>query len=81
MTSSIESDKASSPQAEQPNRRQFLELAGAAIASAGIGSEALAGTPGQEAASCMDPGLGFQQAAFSPDHLPAGYNILFILTD
>lgn len=81
MKSSIDGNNESSQQAEQPNRRQFLKLAGAAIASAGISADALAGTAIQETPSCADPALGFRQAAVPPDHPPAGYNILFILTD
>ncbi|WP_316374773.1 sulfatase-like hydrolase/transferase [Burkholderia anthina] len=80
-------DDQDAPATEPTARRRFLKLAGAAVASAGIGADALAanpppaaGTAAAATASAVDPGLrGAATAPATPP--PAGYNILFILTD
>ncbi len=77
-------DDQDTPAAEPTARRQFLKLAGAAVASAGFGADALAANPPPAtpaAAATVDPAPAFHGAATAPAAPPAGYNILFILTD
>ncbi|WP_325090079.1 twin-arginine translocation signal domain-containing protein, partial [Burkholderia contaminans] len=78
-------DDQDTPAAEPTPRRQFLKLAGAAVAAAGFGADALAAnTPPAAplaANTGVDPAPAFHGATSAPAAPPAGYNILFILTD
>lgn len=76
------------PQPGSPARRNFLRVAGATVASVGVGIEgAIAARPRDAAA--LNPALvahgttlaAMAQPAVAPSKVPAGYNILFILTD
>ncbi|WP_322042294.1 sulfatase-like hydrolase/transferase [Paraburkholderia sp. J67] len=71
--------------ANNHGRRQFLKVAGAAVATAGVSAAAPVVSVAAEApraASAPTDGVpAFQQAAAAPGQVPEGYNILFILTD
>ncbi|WP_454875464.1 twin-arginine translocation signal domain-containing protein [Paraburkholderia xenovorans] len=60
-------------QPESDGRRQFLKAAGATVAAAGIGNTA--------AAAIQKSDVVRNAPKTAPDSAPAGYNILFILTD
>ncbi|MCI3208129.1 MULTISPECIES: sulfatase-like hydrolase/transferase [Pandoraea] len=62
-----------------PSRRGFLKQAGAAVASAGLTSSALAAPTSSHREPHVDDGYTMPQEA--PATPPKGYNILFILTD
>ncbi|WP_260433525.1 hypothetical protein [Burkholderia cenocepacia] len=76
-------DDQDTPATEPTARRQFLKLAGAAVASAGFGADALAANPaaGTGTVAAVDPAPALRGATTAPAAPPAGYNILFILTD
>ncbi|HIH2748217.1 sulfatase-like hydrolase/transferase [Burkholderia aenigmatica] len=67
--------------ASQWSRRHFLKLAGASVASAGIVSPAIAMQPAPSAPAADQPAPDRAAATVAPATPPAGYNILFILTD
>ena len=72
------------PRPDSHGRRQFLKVAGATVATAGIAGNSTAAVSAQGSVS-EEPGrqaaLNFHSAPLAPDKAPAGYNILFILTD
>ncbi|WP_322058147.1 sulfatase-like hydrolase/transferase [Paraburkholderia sp. J63] len=61
----------------QPSRRNFLKVASAAVVSTGIGAAAI----GQSAARIASATPVGEAPKIAPPTPPAGYNILFILTD
>jgi arylsulfatase A-like enzyme len=83
MNKHNETSRQTVPQAEQ-GRREFLKRAGAAMVTASVGADALAATSPAEppkTGASPDPAPALHGAASTPATLPAGYNILFILTD
>lgn len=88
MTNKVEtgvSDENNIVQPGRPGRRQFLKVAGAAVAAAGVGATAAvadaANVAPRAASASAEDAPAFRQAAAAPAQAPAGYNILFILTD
>jgi arylsulfatase A-like enzyme len=89
VTNKADNDACAETNPAQPGsqgRRQFLKVAGAAVAAAGAGAaapvaQAAVETPRAAGAASSDSAPAFRQATAAPERAPAGYNILFILTD